>query len=86
MNFEDDFMTLTSETFSRMRLVLKGSIALFENKVCSVYRLLRDSGKPSAARAFDDIGTALYTLRQDVRQLQEAHRIATQQQDVSQNP
>lgn len=66
MNFEDDFMACTYESFSKMRLMLEGAIALLEDEVCSVYQLLRDSGEPSAVRAFDDIGTALYTLRQDV--------------------
>lgn len=80
MNFEDDFMDFTSETFSKMRLVLEGAVALFEDEVCPVYRLLRDSGEPPAARAFDDIGTALYSLRQHVRLLQEAHHQATHSQ------
>ena len=80
MNYEDDFMTVTSEAFSKMRLVLEGAVALFEDEVCPIYRLLRDSGEPSAVRAFDDIGTALYTLRQDVRLLQEAYQKASHSQ------
>ena len=82
MNFEDDFMACTYESFSKMRLKLEGAIALLEDEVCSVYQLLRDSGEPSAVRAFDDIGTALYTLRQDVRQLQEVHQATHQQAGV----
>ena len=41
---------------------------------------MRESSAPSAMLAFDDIGTALYELRQYVRQLQEAHHQEVQRQ------
>lgn len=82
----NDFMEMTSEAFSKMRLVLEGAVTLFEDDICPIYRQIRESGDLSAIRAFDDIGTALYMLRQHVYQLQEAHHHATHQQANTQNP
>ena len=48
-------------------------MTLFEDEVCAVYNQIRESGETAALLAFDDIGTALYELRQYVRQLQQAH-------------
>ena len=83
MNFEDDYMALASDILSKMRLVMEGAVTLFEDEVCPVYNQIRESGEAAALIAFDDIETALYELRQYVRQLQEAHRQeALRQADV----
>lgn len=73
MDFEDDYTDLASDILSKMRLVMEGAVTLFEDEVCPVYKQIRESGESSAILAFDDIGTALYELRQYIRQLQEAH-------------
>ena len=83
MTFEDDYMEFASEALSKMRLVLEGAVTLFEDELCPVYKLIRESGVSAALLAFDDIGTALYVLKQHVIQLQETHhREAVRQQDV----
>ena len=83
MTFEDDYMVFASEALSKMRLVLEGAVALFEDELCPVYKLMREAAEPSALLAFDDIGTALYVLKQHVCQLQETHhREALRQEDV----
>ena len=83
MNFEDDCMEVASDILSKMRLVLEGAVTLFEDELCPVYKLMRESGESAALLAFDDIGTALYVLKQHVIQLQEAHhREAVRQGDV----
>ena len=86
MTFEDDYMVFASEALSKMRLVLEGAVTLFEDELCPVYKLMRESSDPSAMLAFDDIGTALYVLKQHVIQLQEAHHLeAVRQGDVQKN-
>lgn len=83
MTFEDDYMEFASEALSKMRLVLEGAVTLFEDELCPVYKWMREAAEPSALLAFDDIGTALYVLKQHVVQLQEAHhREAVRQGDV----
>ena len=86
MNFEDDFMTFASDTFSEMRLLAEGAITLFEDETSPLFRLAREANEHAAMTAFNDIGTALYTFRTHVRQLQEAHHKETQRMSASQNP
>ena len=81
MTWEDDFMCLTSSTFSEMRLLVEGAIRLFEDDAGVLCRSARDADKQDAVSALNDIGTALYEFRRHVKKLQEAHR-----QRVSQNP
>ena len=83
MDFEDDYTYLASDILSKMRLVLEGAVTLLEDEVCPVYKQIRKSRETAALLAFDDIGTALYELRQYVRQLQAAHHLeAVQQADT----
>ena len=83
MTFEDDYMVFASEALSKMRLVLEGAVTLFEDELCPIYKLMREAAEPSALLALDDIGTALYVLKQHVCQLQEAHHLeAVRQGDV----
>ena len=83
MDFADDYMELASDVLSKMRLVMEGAVTLFEDELCPIYKLMREAAEPSALLAFDDIGTALYVLKQHVCQLQEAHhREAVRQGDV----
>ena len=86
MNVEDDYMALASDVLSKMRLVMEGAVTLFEDEVCPVYNQIRESREAAALLAFDDIGTALYELRQYVRQLQEAHHLeALRQADAQES-
>ena len=84
MDFEDDYMDLASDILSKMRLVTEGAVTLLEDEVCPVYKRIRESGESAAILAFDDIGTALYELRQYIRQLQEAHHLEAQRQGDTQ--
>ena len=56
---EEDYMEFASEVLSKMRRVLEGAVTLFEDELCPVYKLIRESGECTAMLAFDDIGTAL---------------------------
>ena len=57
-----------------MRLIIEGAIALYEGDAVPLLGLANESQQYDAADAFDTIGTALYGLREHVRNLQAAHR------------
>ena len=86
MNWDDDFMCLTSSHFSEMRLLIEGAILIFEEDAGPLFRLARDAEQHDVMTAMNDIGTALYELRQHVKQLQEAHRKEEQRQRRAQIP
>ena len=80
MNFEDDFMWVTSHAFSEMRLMVEGAITLFEDESGVLCRLAQEAKKNEAQLAFNDIGTALYAFRNHIRTLQAAHHKAAMQE------
>ena len=80
MNIEDDFMWVTGNVFSEMRLMVKGAITLFEDDAGVLCRLAKDAQKNEAQIAFNDIGTALYAFRNHIRTLQAAHHKAAMQE------
>ena len=80
MKLEDDYMWMASNIFSEMRLLAEGAIALFEDETDVLCRLARDAGKLEAQLAFNDIGTALYTFRTQIKKLQEIHYKAALQE------
>ena len=73
MNIEDDFMWVAGNAFSEMRLMVEGAITLFEEDAGILCRLAKDAEKWDADSALNDIGTALYDFRQQIKMLQEAH-------------
>ena len=74
MNWDDDFLCVTGDHFSEMRLLVEGAIIMFEEDAGVLCRLARDAEKHEAMSAMNDIGTALYEFQRHVKQLQEAHR------------
>ena len=80
MNLQDDFMSMSSSAFSEMRVLVEGAITLFEDDTSILCSLARDAEKHDALGALDDIGTALYSIRTLVCQLQEEYRKELQQQ------
>ena len=72
--FEEDFIDVTSRLFSEMRLMTEGAIIVYEEDTQPLCRLARDDNdNTTVLNALNDIGTALYALRANIRQLQEAH-------------
>ena len=63
-------MELTGKTFSEMRLLLEGAVVLYEGDASRLYE--QAQGLPDALTAFNDIGTALYLLLEQVRELEQA--------------
>ena len=74
MNWDDDFLCVTGDHFSEMRLLVEGAIIMFEEDASVLCSLAREAQKNEALSAMNDIGTALYEFRRHVKQLQEAHR------------
>lgn len=80
MTWDDDFLCVTGDHFSEMRLLVEGAIIMFEEDAAVLCSMARDAEKHEAMSAMNDIGTALYAFRRHVTQLQEAHRKESLQQ------
>ena len=80
MNIEDDFMWVTGNAFSEMRLMVEGAITLFEEDAGVLCRLAINAEEREAHSALNDIGTALYSFRNHIRTLQAAHHKAATQE------
>ena len=72
-----DYLAETGDTFSDMRLIVEGAVALFENEAAPLYALAGKAGEAAAQIAFDTVGNALYLLRDNVIQLEMAHHAAS---------
>ena len=70
-----DYMELTGKAFSEMRLLLEGAIVLYEGDAAQLYE--RATGSPEALSAFNDIGSALYLLLEQVKELEQTQRGST---------
>ena len=71
---EESYLWKSSIIQYEMRLIIEGAIALYEGDAVPLLGLANKSQQYDAADAFDTIGTALYGLREHVRNLQAAHR------------
>ena len=80
MNWDDDFLCVTGDHFSEMRLLVEGAIIMFEEDASVLCSLARDAEKHEALSAMNDIGTALYSFRNHIRTLQAAHHKAATQE------
>ena len=83
MNIEDDFLLVTGNAFSEMRLMVEGAITLFEEDAGVLCRLAISAEEREAHSALNDIGTALYDFRRQIKTFQEAHYKETQRQSQS---
>jgi hypothetical protein len=81
----ENFIDYTCHVFSEMRLMVEGAVQLYENEASILCSVAKDE-EPEALTALNDIGTALYAFRHQVRQLQEAHRREMMRSANAQNP
>ena len=65
-----DFITETGLALQEMRLLIEGGIFLYTEKSSSLLNLARANGQHHTAEAFSTIGSALYTLRDLICDLQ----------------
>ena len=85
--FDEDFIDVTSRVFSEMRLMTEGAIIVYEEDTQPLCRLGRDDDDTTTIlNALNDIGTALYALRTNIRQLQEAHHKEVLRQMAARKP
>lgn len=66
-----DYLWMTGNAFSEMRLLLEGAIVLYEGDALLLYEQADDQQEAKAA--FNDIGKALYLMLEQVRTLEKAH-------------
>lgn len=70
-----DYLWMTGKAFSEMRLLLEGALVLYEGDAAQLYD--RTTGSREALIAFNDIGSALYLLLEQVKELEQAQRGST---------
>jgi len=64
-----DFAEMAGNELSEMRLLTEGALVLYEGDAMLLYEQAGD--QPEAQAAFNDIGKALYLLREKVKGLEE---------------
>ena len=68
-----EYMWNTGNVLDEMRLIVEGAVVLFEEDALPMQRLAKEHQEWVASNAFNTIGEALYSLRQHIRTLHEAH-------------
>ena len=65
-----DFMDITADLLSEMRLLVEGAITLYEDDLTALITPASKLERPDAHIALSDIGSALYSLRRHIARLQ----------------
>ena len=73
MLFEEEYLDISGDLLSEMRLLVEGAITLFEDDTGCLNCLATEAGQEEARSALNDIGAALYCMRRHVIHLQAAH-------------
>jgi len=70
---EDNYLWISGHALAQMRLLIEGTIVLFENEASTLLHLAAKHKEYSASGAFNTIGTAIYDMREHIVDLQAAH-------------
>ena len=70
---EDNYLWISGHALAQMRLLIEGTIVLFENEASTLLHLAAQHNEYSASGVFDTIGTAIYDMREHIVDLQAAH-------------
>ena len=70
----NDYVSKTKDILCEMRLVVEGAIVLYEDEATPLYNMALKAEMNEAAAAFDIIGRALFSLRQNIITMDEACR------------
>ena len=68
-----DYVWITGDAFTDMRLLIEGAIVLYEEDAGDIMRLLRGEKNREVRYAVNTIGAALYHLREHIKKLEMAH-------------
>ena len=80
-----EYLWTTSNAFAEMRIQVEGAIVLYEEDAAPLYKMAQKEEMHEAATAFDTLGRALFSLREQIMKLEEACRQETARQDVKSN-
>ena len=69
---DEFYMDFATNLLHDIRLRIEGAVILFEHDAIPLRRLGVENDMPVAVGAYDTIGSALYNLREDIRELYEA--------------
>ena len=70
---EEPYMDIATNLLHDMRLKIEGAVDLYECDGLPLRNLAVRNDMLISANAYDTIGSALYDLREHIRDLQEAH-------------
>lgn len=70
---EEQYMDVAANLLMDMRLKIEGAVEIYECDGLPLRHLAIENNMPVPASAYDTIGSALYDLREHIRDLQEAH-------------
>ena len=70
---EKEFMDYVGDAASDMRLLIEGAVCIYDGDALPLCRLARDNGMKDVLAAWDTIGSALYELRDRIRNLQQEY-------------
>ena len=79
MLFDTNYLDLSGDLLSEMRLLVEGAITLFVDDTTALMRLARDHNEQEALSALNDIGGALYIMRRHIKRLQAEQQKAAMQ-------
>ena len=68
----DNYLDLTTDAISGMRLIVEGAIVLNEGDALPLDALAKEANLSEARTAFNTLGKALYDLQQHIKELETA--------------
>ena len=78
MTVDADYLWITGDAFTDMRLLVEGAITVYEDDAGDIMRLLKGDEHREVRYAVNTIGQALYHMRDRIRKLEMAHCIAVE--------
>lgn len=69
----ENYLDITGDAFSAMRVLAEGALTLLEDHAGSLNRLATQAGMEETRTALNDVCGAMYAIRRHIRDLQAAH-------------
>jgi len=71
MDPNEDYLSASGDALFTMRLLVDGAVNIYEKIDCDLVQFVRSEGHLSSHIMLETVGTALYSLQQLIRDLQE---------------